>query len=715
MSHWYLHLALALAAAACLSLPACKTTAPAGGKVASAEDAVPGGDRLILIGNVPSRYLEAGDGAAAAKQALASITIEGGVIRAIKRLTSEEAEALAAEPGALPLRVTEGGPYDVIYPGMINLHNHTKQNVLPVWGEAKGQFANRFEWRDWDNYTKAVSYNMNPWIDTLITTCAAFRWSELQAMVLGTTYLQGPSSCIAHFAIHQVEDPEAFRADDPGKRKSGVQAPTDLVVPADMPFVWKHLAPLVLEQGMTYEAALKSKIVEFCPRLVAENKIDDVNGGAELKIFADKAKLASLCDKDPDKFQRYLNWQHKTVAGKKKYLADPRHAAVVVHLAEGRRNDPYNKLEFTILKVFGLDQPNVNLVHAVGVDAAGYKHMAEKKMGMVWSPFSNFLLYGETADVKAARDAGVLIALGSDWTPTGSRGVLEELKVARAYVKKARLDEVFTDEVLYDMVTENPARMINHFEDDATDGRHDVGTIKVDAAASLVVIRSTAEDPYTSFVTAQTKDIDLVIIDGKPLYGEVSYLKKRDPAGELEKLPAYYTGINDLAQDSAVPRAAENLDAPGLLMHQESLAKYDKLKDMQPVNTCGFEKGFVRQDSSEGIVVDFRKATAVDLDKAGDIEKVLAMNLMTQSYNRRPANQKGDANFAVAKFPPLFGCNDGAYDQRLAKFIAPDGAADETGENTKNRAALRLQLKLGKVPANLAKLYGLSYDPAIDY
>ena len=50
---------------------------------------------------------------------------------------------------------------------------------------------------------------------------------------------------------------------------------------------------------------------------------------------------------------------------------------------------------------------------------------------MVWSPFSNLLLYGGTADVARARQEGVLMALGPDWSPTGSKNLLAELKVAR--------------------------------------------------------------------------------------------------------------------------------------------------------------------------------------------------------------------------------------------------------------------------------------------
>ena len=50
----------------------------------------------------------------------------------------------------------------------------------PLWGKAKGQFANRHEWRDWSQYTKDVSGNMNPWSgdEYMLSHCAAFRWAN---------------------------------------------------------------------------------------------------------------------------------------------------------------------------------------------------------------------------------------------------------------------------------------------------------------------------------------------------------------------------------------------------------------------------------------------------------------------------------------------------------------------------------------------------------
>ena len=62
---------------------------------------------------------------------------------------------------------------------------------------------------------------------------------------------------------------------------------------------------------------------------------------------------------------------------------------------------------------------------------ADFEVLARAKAAMVWSPLSNLLLYGQTADVGTAREAGVLMALGPDWSPSGSKNLLGELKLAR--------------------------------------------------------------------------------------------------------------------------------------------------------------------------------------------------------------------------------------------------------------------------------------------
>ncbi len=665
-------------------------------------------DGTTLIGLVPSRYLGGGKGLE-----LAALVLDKGVIKSVEKIADGDVEARRAA-GAVVLKRAGSERFDVVYPGMINLHNHTKQDVLPVWGAAKGQFANRFEWRDWDDYTKAVSFNMNPWIDHPVTTCAAFRWAELQATVLGTTYLQGPSDCVANFSVHQVEDGASYLADSDAARLANVQAPTDLVVPEDMSFVWKHLRPMVAS-GMSYEEALLKKVQEICPKLVAQFGIKDVMGKAELDVFKDKAKVTAGCDANPDKFQRFLNWQHKTVAGKRRYLSDPKRAAVIVHLAEGRRKDPYNTIEFEMLKLFGLDQARVNLVHGVGVDAEGFKHMAAKGMGLIWSPFSNFLLYGETLEVEAAVKAGVDVSIGSDWTPTGSKGVLEELKIARAYAKQAGIEGVITDEVLYKMATENPARMLGHEESSPADGRHGIGKIVPDAAASFVVMSARDDDAYANFVTGETKDVELVMVDGRAVYGELEYLAILAPNADVEKLPAHLATSDGLvALGASLPQVDPEADDQTKTQQLAVLLKDERVAGLPKSTACGFEKGFVTRASGEPLVSTFKAASGLDLDRPSGIQAVLAANLLTQSFNHKPnpAKQKGDAKFAVRKFPALFSCDDPDYSARFSAFVEEEIGANRDGRKARRNDAAK---PLPKTAKKLSADYGLPYDAATDY
>ena len=64
----------------------------------------------------------------------------------------------------------------------------------------------------------------------------------------------------------------------------------------------------------------------------------------------------------------------------------------------------------------------------------------------------------KTLDVAAAKQAGVPIALGSDWGPSGTKNLLGELKVAQ--VVGDELGGLFTAEELCAMVTTTPAEIL---------------------------------------------------------------------------------------------------------------------------------------------------------------------------------------------------------------------------------------------------------------
>lgn len=183
---------------------------------------------------------------------------------------------------------------------------------------------------------------------------------------------------------------------------------------------------------------------------------------------------------------------------------------LILHLSEG--TDTAARQHFQALHLpDGRWAITDNLIgiHCAALTAADFDVFAGHGGSMVWSPLSNLLLYGKTADIGAAIAAGVPVALGSDWAPSGSKNLLGELKVARLAADSAGAP--ISGRQLVDMVTSTPARML---------GWHDsLGSIEPGKRADLISVHGAARDPYRTLIEANEADIDLVLIDGVPRVG----------------------------------------------------------------------------------------------------------------------------------------------------------------------------------------------------
>ncbi|TIP18428.1 amidohydrolase family protein [Mesorhizobium sp.] len=184
------------------------------------------------------------------------------------------------------------------------------------------------------------------------------------------------------------------------------------------------------------------------------------------------------------------------------------------HLSEGTDGDArqrYLDLEYESGK-WAINR-NLITIHCTALRDTDFTRLQEAA-GMVWSPLSNLLLYGKTADVAAAKAAGLRIALGSDWSPSGSRNILGELKIAR--IVSNALGGLFNSEELVRMATSAPAVMLGW------DGL--VGSIEAGKKADLVVLEGDSGDPYTQLVDASEADILAVVINGRPRHGRIGLL-----------------------------------------------------------------------------------------------------------------------------------------------------------------------------------------------
>jgi hypothetical protein len=106
---------------------------------------------------------------------------------------------------------------------------------------------------------------------------------------------------------------------------------------------------------------------------------------------------------------------------------------------------------------------------------------------------------------------GINIALGPDWTPSGSRSVLEELKCID-HLNSTYYDNEFTYPDLVRMATSNGAEAL-HLEDH-------IGRLEPGLFADVTVIAGDRDHPWRTVVQAPTSDVRLVLRGGQLLYGE---------------------------------------------------------------------------------------------------------------------------------------------------------------------------------------------------
>jgi len=208
-----------------------------------------------------------------------------------------------------------------------------------------------------------------------------------------------------------------------------------------------------------------------------------------------------------------LEMSERAVAWANAALAATPRGSMLIHIAEGAPKNASAAEEFSMLQARGLLQPGVSLIHATALTPGNFKSMADDRVGFVWSPRSNIELYGDTANVAAAKAARVTMAIAPDWSPTGSDGLLGELNYASVW---NQTQPVFSDRELVAMATSNAAALVGLQEK--------IGSLAPNHAADLLVIRDTGKargkDAYWSLTHAAPEDVELVMIGGLATYGD---------------------------------------------------------------------------------------------------------------------------------------------------------------------------------------------------
>ena len=241
--------------------------------------------------------------------------------------------------------------------------------------------------------------------------------------------------------------------------------------------------------------------------------------GTSAACFGSLARSADVAQNglDEDRVQTSATFPPSNATGVCQNFQNQTSEAFLVHCGEGL--DQKSKNEFATLGASStpancLYAAQTTITHGTAFTATEFQTMAQAGMKLTWSPASNIALYGDTTNIPLARESGVLVALGPDWSMGGSQNLLDELRFARDW-DAAKWGGKLTSRELVTMATENGAKVLA-VEDN-------LGAIKEGLLADLVVFAGGAKDPYDAVVTATPKQVRLVMVGGVALYGDQEF------------------------------------------------------------------------------------------------------------------------------------------------------------------------------------------------
>jgi cytosine/adenosine deaminase-related metal-dependent hydrolase len=232
-------------------------------------------------------------------------------------------------------------------------------------------------------------------------------------------------------------------------------------------------------------------------------------------------------------------------ADKQKYLENQRAATCYLqHLSEGI--DATARSWFTrLLKADGTWAIHRSLcgIHSTALTRQDFDVLVQHGASMVWSPLSNYLLYGGTADIRAAAASGIKMGLGSDWGPSGSKGLLGELKVA--WLASQQAGGVFSAEQLVRMATTNAAEILGW--------QARLGSLEPGKLADIIAIDGKTGDPFQQLIKARDASLTLVVIDGVPRVGQLQFMNRFQLAAPESLRLGGARRLLHLAQQNAHP------------------------------------------------------------------------------------------------------------------------------------------------------------------
>jgi len=205
----------------------------------------------------------------------------------------------------------------------------------------------------------------------------------------------------------------------------------------------------------------------------------------------------------------------------------------ITHLSEGFDEEAMQGIE-TLEKTKVLDKYCL-FIHCIAFSDEDIRKTAKAEASVSWCGFSNMFMFNVTAKVRKMLKAGVNVTIGTDSSATGSANLLAEMKYDRELYRRL-YGEDLPAKTIFEMVTKNAAKAL--WMQDR------IGSLDEGLLGDILVVKANEDDPYENLVNTGMKDIELVVLAGKPIYGEMRFLDIfRGSSGKQDALPEGYTKI----------------------------------------------------------------------------------------------------------------------------------------------------------------------------
>jgi cytosine/adenosine deaminase-related metal-dependent hydrolase len=274
-----------------------------------------------------------------------------------------------------------------------------------------------------------------------------------------------------------------------------------------IPALVRYVETKALASGTTSVQGMKSMYASTMPYFTGAVRNFEATGDKNLPAAGTRIPDVNFAKADDVEAFR------KAVAS-----ATNRNGALFYHLCEGI--DAKTQKIYANMTAQKLLAKSVAAIHCLGLNAADFQSFDGFGCHLVWSPLSNSLLYGKTLDPKLLENRRFTI--GCDWSPSGGKNLLEELKVAWLTIKAANAN--VPARALVEAVTKNAAAAVGW--------QKSLGTLEAGKYADVVVIAGTDGDPYEHLIRATEESVRLVLIAGYARYGDAELMAKVPTKGE---------------------------------------------------------------------------------------------------------------------------------------------------------------------------------------